>query len=1004
MVKVVFWVVWVLCGALLATAATYEVRTSWLQSRLFAQYAAGMTWTVEPGPSPTLFFPTTGPYNERQGYTTLPSISQNLRREGFEVTHQARFSAPLLKYVGLGGNPPYHEKLQAGLTILDQDGNPVYVSNQPQRIYQSYEEIPALLVNSLLFIENRGLVDDEFPRRNPAVEWGRLGKVLTAHTMQMFDPARDTAGASTLATQLEKYRYSPEGLTSSAEEKLQQMVSASMRAYLDGPDTSDARRRIVRDYINSTPLSGRAGFGEVQGIGEGLWAWYGIDFGEANALLVPQTRSEAALADQARVFKAALSLLLSQRRPSHYLQSGREELAQLTDSYLRVLGAADVIDRKLQDAALSQPLIFREGMPTVIGPPFSRQKAVNNTRTELLSLLGIPSLYDLDRMDLTASTTVISQVQKDVEQILQDIVDPVRATKMGLTGYRLLDEKQLDAVRFSVLLYESTPGGNKLRVQTDNLNMPFDLNDGSKLDLGSTAKLRTLVTYLDIVETLYYRFTALPAGQQLNPADVANDPIRVWVVDQLRANPALSLQDLLDAAMLRPYSASPAETFFTAGGQHRFTNFESSDNGKVMPLADAFNRSVNLVFVRLMRDVARFYINEIPGIDDLLQNGDSPRRREYLARFADHEGREYLQRFYNTYRGIRGPELVSTLAKRTPAVPYRMAMAFRSVQPDADSTEMAAFMAHRLDKTMPAGAELQKLYDKYAKDKFNSNDRAYLAGVHPLELWMVDYLLANPEANFDELVRASTDERQVAYTWLFNTSSWDKQQNRIRILVEQDAFDAIHQQWQRVGYPFPTLVPSYATSLGVSADRPAALTELMGIIVNDGLRLPMFQIDTLHFGAGTPYETRLAAMPGVGEQVLSREVSRTVRSALMGIVESGTGRRLSGVFLGPDGQRLAVGGKTGTGDHRSRRFGAGGQLIEETVVNRNAIFTFFIDDRFFGTILASVGGEQARNFEFTSGLATQLLKVLEPALQPLLYPDSELLSEITVDTVAQASP
>ena len=34
------------------------------------------------------------------------------------------------------------------------------------------------------------------------------------------------AGGSTLATQLEKYRHSPEGRTQSARDKLQQMASA----------------------------------------------------------------------------------------------------------------------------------------------------------------------------------------------------------------------------------------------------------------------------------------------------------------------------------------------------------------------------------------------------------------------------------------------------------------------------------------------------------------------------------------------------------------------------------------------------------------------------------------------------------------------------------------------------------------------------------------------------------------------------------------------------------
>ncbi len=996
--------VFLVLAGLLATAGWYEVETSWLQARLFSGYASTLTWQIGDGPSSSVVFPEAGPYNERQGYSALPTIIENLQKQRFDITKQARFSLPLRNYVQLGGNPPYHEKQQAGLTILDDSGASLYSTRQPQRVYPSFDSIPPVLVNSLLFIENRGLLSAEHSQLNPAVEWFRLGKVMTAHTANLFDEGNHgAAGASTLATQLEKFRYSPEGLTSGVQDKLYQMVSAAVRAYSDGPDTTDARNRIVRDYINSTPLSGRVGFGEILGIGEGLWAWYGIDFIEANVLL--SSKANSALTEKARVYKAALSLILSQRRPSYYLLDGREELAKLTDSHLRLLGNAGVIDTQLMNAALGEPLIFRDGTPLQQGPSFIRQKAVNSVRTELLSLFNSQSLYDLDRLDLTVSSTIASEAQQNVEDVLEKITDPLQASAMGLTGYRLLQEDQLDAVRFSVLLYESTPDGNKLRVQTDNLNVPFDLNDDSKLDLGSTAKLRTLLTYLEIVETLYYRYSNRLDGPQVQPGDVASDPIRLWVVEQLRASHDMTLQQLLDAAMLREYSASNTELFFTAGGRHHFNNFESIDNNRIMTVAEAFNRSVNLPFVRMMRDISRYYINEIPGIRDLLDGrADSPVRQQYLARFADYEGSEYLQQFYDAYRGKQGKQLVDILASRTPARAYRLAMTFRSVQPEASIDAMAAFLQQRLDaEQMPSRKELDELYAKYAQDKFNSNDRAYLAGVHPLELWMVEYLLANPGTAFDELVRASAEERQTAYAWLFKTGSWEKQQKRIRILVEQDSFVAIHRQWQKLGYPFPTLVPSYATALGVSADRPTALTELMGIIVNDGLRLSMGQIDSLHFGADTPYETLLQAKTRVGEQVLSPQVTGTARRALIGIVESGTGRRLSGVFVGPDGQPVAVGGKTGTGDHRSRQFGAGGRLVSETVVNRNAIFTFFIDDRFFGTILASVGGEQAKDFEFTSGLASQLLKVLQPALEPLLRNDNELSTRTEIETVAQTS-
>ena len=68
--------------------------------------------------------------------------------------------------------------------------------------------------------------------------------------------------------------------------------------------------------------------------------------------------------------------------------------------------------------------------------------------------------------------------------------------------------------------------------------------------------------------------------------------------------------------------------------------------------------------------------------------------------------------------------------------------------------------------------------------------------------------------------------------------------------------------WRRLGYPFDSLTPSYATALGASGDRPAALAELMGIIVNRGMRLPVERVGALQFARGTPYETRLRVPAG----------------------------------------------------------------------------------------------------------------------------------------------
>ena len=71
--------------------------------------------------------------------------------------------------------------------------------------------------------------------------------------------------------------------------------------------------------------------------------------------------------------------------------------------------------------------------------------------------------------------------------------------RLGLSGARNLDRGDPSKVIYSLTLYERVGNSNVLRIQTDNFDNPFSINEGTRLDLGSTAKLRTLTTYLDIV-------------------------------------------------------------------------------------------------------------------------------------------------------------------------------------------------------------------------------------------------------------------------------------------------------------------------------------------------------------------------------------------------------------------------------------------------------------------------------------------------------------------------
>ncbi|MBN0416148.1 transglycosylase domain-containing protein, partial [Pseudomonas aeruginosa] len=108
-----------------------------------------------------------------------------------------------------------------------------------------------LVVQSLLFIENRDLLDHERPYLNPAVDWGRFTQAALSQVGKMLGFSAHSSGGSTLATQIEKYRHSAEGRTGSIGDKLRQMLSASVRSYREGPANFAARQDIVLTYLNS---------------------------------------------------------------------------------------------------------------------------------------------------------------------------------------------------------------------------------------------------------------------------------------------------------------------------------------------------------------------------------------------------------------------------------------------------------------------------------------------------------------------------------------------------------------------------------------------------------------------------------------------------------------------------------------------------------------------------------------------------------------------------------
>jgi len=957
--------------ALLALVARDEARASWLQARYFTSQASQLTSELSDGPSDRIRFPGDGPHDRRFGYSRLPAAVETASARGFVITAQARVSVPFAELVDRGVSPIFREKTQAGLRILDRRGATLFVSRYPERVYSSLDSVPPLVWQTLLFLENRALLDPRFPNHNPSVDWPRMAQAGAALALSWLGSARSVPGASTLATQLEKLRHSTEGRTRSTGEKLHQMEAAALRGYLGGENTEAVRRQIVVDYLNSVPLAAIAGHGEVTGLNDGLWTWYGADPNEVNRLLASDAET---VARRAVAYRQVLTLLLAHRRPSYLLlrPDGRDELQKLTDQHLRRMAREGIISAELRDAALAVDLTLRSRAPEVPRISFIERKGADAVRTELLRVTGVRTLYELDRVDLTARTTLDLRAQQEVTNLFARLTDP---------SFRGLDRGDPTRVIYAVVVRERTPNGNVVRVQADNFDSPFNVIEGSKLQLGSTAKLRTLISYLEIVEQLYLRNAGRP-GVNLRAEPVgAGDWITAWTLAYLAANPGVSLDRVLEAAMSRPYSASPSDSL-TGGDSHMFRNVDSTDDHETVSVRDAFARSVNLPFIRIMRDIVHYYVYRLPGSVYLLRGHPAEMTWDRDDRMADDEGRALIEQFYQKYIDADSGPMLEAL-KRGRSV-TQLAWAYRSITPEAGFAEFGDFLRSPVQTTALSDAQVAELYDGSDPLGFSCSDRGRLAGMHPLELWVVAYLYRHPGALRQDVLDASASVRQELHDERSPHARPATPDRRIGSIPEGEAFREIHRAWARLGYPFESLMPSYATAIGSSADRPDDLTELVGILLNDGIHYPVQRVEELHYAAGTPYETVLRRSPPRGERVLSSEIAAVVRDAMIAGVTRGTARRAFGAVRAADGSPLVIGAKTGTGNNRFRVVGRDGLVSEDRAIDRTATVVFFIGDRFYGTITAFVSGAAADRYDFTSSLPLQILKMLGPTLETLM--------------------
>lgn len=975
-------------GAVTATGVVYEANHSYAQHYLFQDTAANQNIQMTDDLNAAEISAPTGPYNKRHGYTERQTIRDNMANSGFSHTEKATGTEPTWLDGRFQTYPIYQEKNQIGLTLTDMSGDVVFQTMYPKQAYQSFNDIPDLLIQSLCYVENRDICSKETdPQKNPTIEWSRFSQAAYNQILKKMGLSDDGSGGSTLATQLEKLRHSEGGVTKSADEKLKQMATASAKAYQDGADTSAQRERIILDYINAMPLAAFPKFGEVVGFADGMSLWFGADFNKVNELLsTPQENlSDAELKPIAKAYRQALTLIMAVKQPTDFLIKDRAAMQERMDGFISIMANDGIISERFAKMVAETDITFEKTLHTDY-QEHDTLKSTDTMRITLMEQMGYDDLNQMEMFDIQAQSTIDATTNRAVEALLHQFKDPEADITQNLMGYRLAKPHNVNQIEYAITMYQRTDDANLLRIQADTFSGQFNLNANAKLELGSTAKLRTLVTYLEIIAELHTELSQKPVNElqamHFNP----DDKLSIWVRDYLAQDDETIDKDLkstLNAAMEREYSGSNRELFFTGGSYHRFENFKRQDNYRTMPLRSALQRSVNLPFIRVMQDIVNYTLYHDMDISpEIYDDMQHPERRQHLEDFADKESALYLWRYWRQMSDKSQDDITQMMVEKTQKTQPHLAVIYRNNHPERSVSDFKDFLADYGHTDLDI-MDAVELYDQYAPGQYPDKDLAYITGTHDLEIWLARHLNKNPSDSWANVKEQSGQARMDAYQWLFKSRNKWAQDKRIRTIIEEKAFNQfIHPRWEKQGFPFDKMVASYASSIGVSGDNPDSLADLAGIIMNGGERNTISSFNNISVAEGTPYADRFKDNYEPAQYVLKPEIADLVLAEIQNVVAKGTARRAHKSAKTSDGRILPVGGKTGTGDNRKIHRNKDGSK-ESLAVNRTATFMFTIDDCMYGTIIAYAPGEMSDSHKFTSALPVQAFKELMPTLQPL---------------------
>ena len=180
----------------LVLAIYQESRNHFYQSAFWHWYSNKLTYQLKDGATTQIHYPAAGPFDQRFGYSRLPVWIEKLQQSGFRLTAQSEFSPALQQYAGLGFYPPYTEKNSAGLLVNSCQQQTLYSHQAPAMQFDDLTKVAPLIIQSLLFVEDRTLLTPDHPRANPVLNLPRLGAAVWSQLQRAAGiPAAAAGGA-----------------------------------------------------------------------------------------------------------------------------------------------------------------------------------------------------------------------------------------------------------------------------------------------------------------------------------------------------------------------------------------------------------------------------------------------------------------------------------------------------------------------------------------------------------------------------------------------------------------------------------------------------------------------------------------------------------------------------------------------------------------------------------------------------------------------------------------